>query len=86
MSAPTDKERVRSDIAAIREAFDRGNLDPPVVVGLQDRRASRTEPAFIGRAEELSQLKAQIAQTRAGEGRRDVGVSRVWWGKNSPHR
>ncbi|MEA2843109.1 MAG: hypothetical protein QOJ69_780, partial [Actinomycetota bacterium] len=57
----------RADFAAIADALDRGISEPAVVIGLHDRRQMLTEPAFVGRADELGTLARLIR--RAGEGR-----------------
>ena len=57
----------RADFAAIAAAVDRGVREPAVVIGLHDRRHMLTEPAFVGRADELGKLVRLIR--RAGEGR-----------------
>ncbi len=59
---------VAADLAAIGEALQRGDVEPDLVVGLHDRRQTLTEPAFVGRDEELAALTAQLERTRAGEG------------------
>jgi two-component system sensor kinase len=57
-----------ADVTELREALDRGVEEPALVVGLHDRRRALTEPAFVGRAEELALLDAQLEQARAGRG------------------
>ncbi len=57
----------RADFSAIAEALERGVGEPAVVIGLHDRRQMLTEPAFVGRADELGRLARLIR--RAGEGR-----------------
>ena len=57
----------RADFAAIADAIELGIAEPAVVIGLHDRRQMLTEPAFVGRADELGKLARLIR--RAGEGR-----------------
>jgi two-component system sensor kinase len=61
-------EAVLADLAAIAEARERGVQDPDLVVGLSDRRPTLTEPAFVGRAEQLETLDSQLKQASAGRG------------------
>ncbi|MCH8147608.1 MAG: AAA family ATPase [Planctomycetes bacterium] len=59
---------VVADLTVIAEALERGESEPALVVGLHDRRQTLTEPAFVGRDQELSTLNAQLERTRAGQG------------------
>ncbi|MGH2718945.1 MAG: serine/threonine protein kinase, partial [Actinomycetota bacterium] len=59
---------VRADIDEIAAAVARGQADPPVLIGLHDRRVTLTEPAFVGRAAELGALSRQIERVAAGRG------------------
>jgi two-component system sensor kinase len=61
-------DAVLADLVQIAAALERGVADPPLVVGLRDRRRTLTEPAFVGRDAELSALDAQVANARAGAG------------------
>ncbi|MBI3468717.1 MAG: AAA family ATPase, partial [Planctomycetes bacterium] len=61
-------EAVITDLDLIAGALDRGIADPALVVGLGDRRRTLTEPAFVGRGEELATLDAQLDRTRTGQG------------------
>jgi PAS domain S-box-containing protein len=61
---------VRADVEEIAHAWDGGEVDPSVVIGLRDRRRALTEPAFVGRREEILALDAELV--RAGEG--DAGL------------
>ena len=61
-------EAVLADLAQIASALDRGVADPPLVVGLRDRRRTLTQPAFVGRDAELAALDAQVERARQGEG------------------
>jgi hypothetical protein len=57
-----------ADVKAIATALDRGVMEPVLVVGAADRRATLTEPAFIGRTADLQMLEETLAQTRQGRG------------------
>jgi two-component system sensor kinase len=59
---------VVADLTVIAEALQRGESEPALVVGLHDRRRTLTEPAFVGRGQELETLSAQLERTRAGQG------------------
>lgn len=59
---------VLADVEAITEALQRAESDPAVVIGLHDHRQTLTEPAFVGRAEELAALDAQVRKAHAGRG------------------
>ncbi|HWD09768.1 MAG TPA: AAA family ATPase, partial [Actinomycetota bacterium] len=59
---------VRADIEEIAAAIARGQADPPVLIGLHDRRVTLTEPAFVGRTAELDELNRQIERVAAGRG------------------
>lgn len=59
---------VHADLNAIIDALGRGETEPSLVVGLSDKRQTLTEPAFVGREQELQQLDDQMQQTRAGSG------------------
>ena len=59
---------VLADLKQIGEALERGIADPTLVVGLEDRRKTLTEPAFVGRNAELELLDLQLQRTRGGEG------------------
>ena len=61
-------EAVLADLQTIADALGRGVADPSVTLGSLDRRRSLTEPAFIGREEELQQLDALIGWTCGGRG------------------
>ncbi len=52
----------------IATLLDQGNSDPAIVVGLHDRRRTLTEPAFVGRVEELAKLDLQLQRIRQGDG------------------
>jgi serine/threonine protein kinase len=59
---------VVDDLTAIAEALQQGESEPAIVVGLHDRRHTLTEPAFVGRGEELAELHSQLNRTQAGQG------------------
>jgi two-component system sensor kinase len=61
-------EAVLADLVQIASALAKGIMDPPLVVGLRDRRRTLTEPAFVGRDAELSTLDGQVERARRGEG------------------
>lgn len=48
------------DIQQIFDALEAGDTQPRIVCGLRDRRTTLTEPAFIGREEELLKLESQL--------------------------
>jgi two-component system sensor kinase len=55
-----------ADIDAIREAWSRGQRQPALVIGLHDQRRTLTEPAFVGRDEQLATLARQVNRVREG--------------------
>lgn len=61
-------EAVLADLTQIIAALDKGLGDPPLVVGLRDRRRTLTEPAFVGRDAELAALDLQGDRAGQGEG------------------
>ena len=61
-------EAVVTDLAAILEALNNGVRDPSVVIGAADRRCTMTEPAFVARSDELTQVEALVERTRCGRG------------------
>jgi two-component system sensor kinase len=62
-------EAVLADLAIIGQALQDGESEPALVVGLHDRRHTLTEPAFVGRGQELAVLQSQLERTQAGESR-----------------
>ncbi|HQX50144.1 MAG TPA: protein kinase, partial [Planctomycetaceae bacterium] len=58
---------VFSDLSMIEESLRRGESEPNLVVGLRDQRRTLTEPAFVGRGQELALLNAQLERTQSGE-------------------
>ncbi|MCA9122791.1 MAG: response regulator [Planctomycetaceae bacterium] len=61
-------DAVISDLKEIAAALRRGVMEPSLVVGLHDRRSTLTEPAFVGRDQELDLLTSKLAATQAGQG------------------
>jgi PAS domain S-box-containing protein len=61
-------DAVLPDVSLIANALKSGVADPPLVVGLRDRRRTLTEPAFVGREFELAALDDQVERVRRGEG------------------
>ncbi|TMQ31200.1 MAG: protein kinase, partial [Planctomycetota bacterium] len=61
-------EAVLADLSTIGEALERGVAEPALVVGLRDRRRTLTEPAFVGRSNELAILDTLLCQARDGHG------------------
>ncbi len=61
-------EGALADLVRIEEALARGEADPPLVIGLHDRRRALTEPAFVGRAAELAALQKHLRLAGAGQG------------------
>ncbi len=77
-------EAALQDLTAIADAIDRGDTEPPLVIGRFDRRSSLTEPALVARDDELKQVGDQIDRTLAGraglvflEGESGAGKSRL---------
>lgn len=54
-----------ADLVAIADALARGVADPPVTIGVNDRRRSLAQAAFVGREAEL----AALAHAVGGDGR-----------------
>jgi two-component system sensor kinase len=61
-------EGALADLQRIEEALERGDPDPPVVIGLRDRRRVLTEPSFVGRVSELEALDRQLRRASSGQG------------------
>lgn len=61
-------EAVLADLNQIARGLAKGLSDPPLVVGLRDRRKCLTEPAFVGREAELAALDLYLERSRRGEG------------------
>ncbi len=60
-------EAVVADLTAIAEALEHGDAEPTLVVGLHDRRRTLTEPAFVGRDQELAVLQSHLERAAAGQ-------------------
>ncbi|MFP5317674.1 MAG: EAL domain-containing protein [Acidimicrobiia bacterium] len=58
-----------ADLELLAAGRARGLADPPVVVGMSDRRQALTEPSFVGRVAELAVLSDLVEQARLGHGR-----------------
>lgn len=56
-----------ADLDEIATGLERGIREPPMVVGAHDRRRTLTEPAFVGRCEELRVFETQLSRAFAGE-------------------
>ncbi len=61
-------DAVVADLKVIAEALQQGESEPALVVGLHDRRQTLTEPAFVGRGQELAVLNSQLKRIQAGQG------------------
>src|SRR5262249_51647309 len=61
-------EAVLADLTTLDEALERGIAEPGLVVGLRDRRRTLTEPAFVGRENELAVLDGLLERARQGLG------------------
>ena len=61
-------DAVVTDIDAIVASLRNHVRDSDVVIGVADRRCTLTEPAFVARADELSQVDALIDNARQGRG------------------
>ena len=61
-------DAVMADLTVIAEALEQGESEPALVVGLHDRRQTLTEPAFVGRGQELAVLNSQLKRMQAGQG------------------
>jgi PAS domain S-box-containing protein len=61
-------EAVAADLGLFSLELKRGVAEPALVVGLVDKRRTLTEPAFVGREEELAVLDAQLDDARRGDG------------------
>src|SRR5688572_11009807 len=59
---------VLQDILEIERSVDRGDLNPPLVIGLGDQRTTLTEPGLVGRADEIARIDAAIAGAARGQG------------------
>jgi two-component system sensor kinase len=61
-------QAVVADLNVIAIALEQGESEPALVVGLHDRRHTLTEPAFVGRGQELAALQSQLKRTQEGQG------------------
>lgn len=59
---------VLEDLFEIERRLSRGELDPPLVVGVRDARSAPTHPGLVGRTEELAALDDLLARGRQGRG------------------
>ncbi|HLF40153.1 MAG TPA: AAA family ATPase, partial [Acidimicrobiia bacterium] len=57
-----------ADVAEISAALAAGVAEPAVTPGLHDRRHVLTEPSFVGRTDELTQLTGLLERAARGEG------------------
>ncbi len=69
---PTDRYQTATgaltDLRLVRDALARNEAEPAIVIGLHDARDTLTEPAFVGRTEELRRLELHTEAARQGEG------------------
>lgn len=56
------------DLSRLSRRLEAGEADPALVIGLGDRRESLTEADFVGRAQEMVQLRAELYRAASGEG------------------
>lgn len=61
-------EGILADLRHLREALDHGIEDPSLVIGAHDRRGTLTEPAFVGRDDEMLRVDDQIDRLLDGRG------------------
>ncbi len=59
---------VLADVKAIRADLDAGLVEPAITPGMHDRRHVLTEPAFVGRAEELAIVAGLLEGAVQGKG------------------
>ncbi len=59
---------VLADLEALSGQLQSGQSDPALVIGLHDQRQTLTEPAFVGREQELAALDGQVRRARGGRG------------------
>jgi serine/threonine protein kinase len=57
-----------ADLTAIADGLRRGVREPPVIVGLHDRRQALTEPSFVARTAELAALADLVRAAAGGAG------------------
>lgn len=58
---------VLADLEQLSQRLAAGDPDPAIVVGMRDHRATITEPAFVGRQEELAVLDRELERARTGQ-------------------
>ena len=61
-------EGVLADLQTMARMLRSGDRDPAVVLGVADRRATLTEPAFVGRRDELAELLGATRDATVGRG------------------
>jgi signal transduction histidine kinase/CheY-like chemotaxis protein/tetratricopeptide (TPR) repeat protein len=61
-------EAALADLDAIAAGIQHGDVDPAVVIGARDKRATLTEPSFVARVEQVRALDSEIDKARAGSG------------------
>ena len=61
-------EGVLADLQTLARLLREGDRDPAVVLGVADRRATLTEPAFVGRRDELAELLGATREATVGRG------------------
>ena len=61
-------EGALADVQALSRRLRDGEHDPALVLGSADRRATLTEPAFVGRRDELARLLGAAREAAAGSG------------------
>lgn len=59
---------VLADLEAVADAIASGRSDPSIAIGASDLRRTLTEPAFVGRADELGELDSSLEGTGRGQG------------------
>jgi signal transduction histidine kinase len=59
---------VLADVEQIMRLLADGDADPVIALGLSDHRATLTEPAFVGRRQELTDLLGFAREASAGRG------------------
>ena len=74
-------ESILSDIRSIQACLETGDANQ-LVIGRHDRRSELTEPAFVGRRDELANLQGHIGSSKLGEHRTLAVVGRSGMGKS----
>jgi two-component system sensor kinase len=57
-----------ADVEELGRRLADGETDPAIALGLNDRRSTLTEPAFVGRRAELAKLLSDVRTTAGGQG------------------